>query len=409
VVARNSGSPRNRFQNHPLVERCQSPCFNDLPGCQIGGAHLDGVRTQHGGQECGLPIEDSPGKNHATVLKKGRHAPPEVHQHLRMRERAVLSHVAAGLISLADHILDTGFQGEPQQGLIRSDIHDPYAAFDQLSYRGKIAACDHDKTGSMFLYPGQLRFPERVFQQRDDIHGIRTPGHDLRQASQLAVKRFRVHQAKSDGGQASGIGNACCKLRDIRNPAHGALDKGVSGSHLFGHRAVQKAILFCPGQVAYGSNFVHEGFHGRFGLSAKTLNERRGKGSFHAQRDDLVLTKMALQRMEGAGIHPVNEGAAAFLHILCAVKRVLKRLDLPERQRVTLVEQTAGNMQVQADQTGGIQAEFGELLALKIIDDHQICQPVDALENNPGCPNRQECRCRLRGGDASPDENVERR
>ena len=42
-------------------------------------------------------------------------------------------HVAAGLIPLADHVPDAGFQGEPHHGLIRRDIHDLKAAFQQFS------------------------------------------------------------------------------------------------------------------------------------------------------------------------------------------------------------------------------------------------------------------------------------
>ena len=84
------------------------------------------------------------------------------------------------------------------------------------------------------------------------------------------------------------------------------------------------------------------------------------------------------------------------------------RLDLLERTRVSLVEKATGNLQVQADQIGRIQAEFGELPALEIINGNQVCQPMDALEDDPRRPCGQECRCRLRGGDASPDEDVER-
>ena len=60
-------------------------------------------------------------------------APFEIQHHLSKGERAMLPHVAAGLISLADHVPDARFQGEPQQGLIRGDIHDLYAAFQQFS------------------------------------------------------------------------------------------------------------------------------------------------------------------------------------------------------------------------------------------------------------------------------------
>jgi len=79
-----------------------------------------------------------------------------------------------------------------------------------------------------------------------------------------------------------------------------------------------------------------------------------------------------------------------------------------KRARVSLVKKATRNLQVQADQIGRVQAEIGERLALDIINGNQICQPMDALKNNPGGPCGQECRCRLRGGDASPDEDVER-
>ena len=45
----------------------------------------------------------------------------------------MLPHMAAGLIPLADHVSDARFKGEPQQGLIRSDIHDLHATFYQFS------------------------------------------------------------------------------------------------------------------------------------------------------------------------------------------------------------------------------------------------------------------------------------
>ena len=107
-------------------------------------------------------------------------------------------------------------------------------------------------------------------------------------------------------------------------------------------------------------------------------------------------------------MHLAYEGAAAFLRDLCSAQRVLERLDLLERKRVSLVEKATGNLQVQANQIGRIQAEFGEPLALNIINGNQVRQPMDALEDDPGGPCGQECRCRLRGGDASPDEDVER-
>ena len=108
-------------------------------------------------------------------------------------------------------------------------------------------------------------------------------------------------------------------------------------------------------------------------------------------------------------MHPACEGTAAFFRVLCPVQRVLERLDLLERARVSLVEKTTGNLQAQADQIGRIQAEIGEPLALTVIHGNQIRQPMDAFENDPGGPCGQECRCRLGGGDASPDEDVERR
>ena len=83
------------------------------------------------------------------------------------------------------------------------------------------------------------------------------------------------------------------------------------------------------------------------------------------------------------------EGTAAFLRDICSVQRVLERLDLLERERVSLVEKATGNLQVEADQIGRIQAEFGEPPALEIINGNQVCQPMDALENDPGGPGGQ--------------------
>ena len=85
-------------------------------------------------------------------------------------------------------------------------------------------------------------------------------------------------------------------------------------------------------------------------------------------------------------MHLACEGAAAFLRDLCSVQRVLERLDLLERKRVSLVEKATGNLQVHANQFGRIQAEFGEPLALNIINGNHIRQPMDTLENDPGSP-----------------------
>jgi hypothetical protein len=52
-----------------------------------------------------------------------------------------------------------------------------------------------------------MGLPERVLYQRHDIHRIRAPVHDLRQASQPLVTGPRVHQAKGDGGQSAGLGD----------------------------------------------------------------------------------------------------------------------------------------------------------------------------------------------------------
>jgi len=117
---------------------------------------------------------------------------------------------------------------------------------------------------------------------------------------------------------------------------------------------------------------------------------------------------MALQRVEGPGIDPVCEGTAAFPRNHCSVQRVLESLDLFERKRVSLVEKATGNLQVHANQLGRIKAKFREPLSLNIINGNQIRQPMDTLENDPCRSGRQKCRCRLRGEDASPDENIER-
>ena len=145
----------------------------------------------------------------------------------------------------------------------------------------------------------------------------------------------------------------------------------------------------------------------RFGPGPKTLHKRRRKGSLHPQGDDLILAEMARQRVEGPGLHLAYEGTAAFLRDLCAALRVLERLDLLECQRVAFVEQATRNLQVQADQVGGIQAESGEALALPFINGNQVGQPMDALEDDPGGPGGQEGRSRLRGGYASPDQEVQ--
>src|ERR1039457_5916934 len=99
----------------------------------------------------------------------------------------MLAHVAAGLIPLADHVPDARFQGEPEQVSIGGDVRDLYAAFHQFSYGGEVSSGDPDKTGPVLLYPGQMRLTERVLCQRHNIHRIRAPAHDLRQASQLMV------------------------------------------------------------------------------------------------------------------------------------------------------------------------------------------------------------------------------
>ncbi len=207
ALARNDSSPRRRFHDHPPIERRQGARFDDLLGGQIGRAHLDGVRAQQGGHECGFPIEDAPGKDHATVLEQGWLAPFEVQHHLRQGQRAMLPHVAAGLVPLADHVTDARFQGEPEQVSIGGDVRDLDAAFQQFSYGGEVPSGDPDKTGPMSLYPSQMRLPERVLCQRHDVHRIRAPVHDLRQASQPPVTGLRVHHAQGDGGQSAGIGH----------------------------------------------------------------------------------------------------------------------------------------------------------------------------------------------------------
>ena len=110
--------------------------------------------------------------------------------------------------------------------------------------------------------------------------------------------------------------------------------------------------------------------------------------------------------MESPGLHLADEGTTAFVRDLCCAQRILERLDFLERHRVPLVEKATRNFQVQASQGGGIHAEFGKLLALKIINGHQIRQPVNTLEDDAGSSRGQECRCRLRGPDASPNEDV---
>jgi hypothetical protein len=50
--------------------------------------------------------------------------------------------VATGLVALADHVSDARFQGEFQQTLVGGDIHDPYAAFQEISYRSEIPSGD---------------------------------------------------------------------------------------------------------------------------------------------------------------------------------------------------------------------------------------------------------------------------
>ncbi len=77
-----------------------------------------------------------------------------------------------------------------------------------------------------------------------------------------------------------------------------------------------------------------------------------------------------------------------------------------ERGRVALVEKATGDLQVEADQIGGIQAEVGEPPALVIINANQVCQPMETLEDDPRGPGGKQCRCRLGGGDGAPDEDV---
>ena len=80
--------------------------------------------------------------------------------------------------------------------------------------------------------------------------------------------------------------------------------------------------------------------------------------------------------------------------------------DLFERDGVALVEKAAWDLQIEADQLRGIQTEVGEKPVLGIINGNQVCQPVDALEDDPRGPGGKECRRRLRGGDSAPDEDV---
>jgi hypothetical protein len=74
--------------------------------------------------------------------------------------------------------------------------------------------------------------------------------------------------------------------------------------------------------------------------------------------------------------------------------------------RVSLIEQTTGNLHIEADQIGGIEAEVLEPLSLEIINRNQVRQPVDALEDDPRGPGGQERRRCLRGRHASPDEDL---
>ncbi len=62
------------------------------------------------------------------------------------------------------------------------------------------------------------------------------------------------------------------------------------------------------------------------------------------------LVKWLLQRVQGRGIHVVDEAPAAFLRDICFAQRVLERLDLLERHRVPLIEKPTGNLNVQTDQ-----------------------------------------------------------
>jgi hypothetical protein len=77
---------------------------------------------------------------------------------------------------------------------------------------------------------------------------------------------------------------------------------------------------------------------------------------------------MALQRVEGPDLDSAYEGASAFLGDLPSCQGALQGLELLEGQRVSLVEQATRNLQVQARQIGGIQAEFGEPPASEIIN-----------------------------------------
>ena len=67
-----------------------------------------------------------------TVPEQGGHTPFQYQHHLCKGERTVLAHMAAGLIPLADYVADARFKGELQQRLVRSDIDDFQAAFQQL-------------------------------------------------------------------------------------------------------------------------------------------------------------------------------------------------------------------------------------------------------------------------------------
>ena len=133
ALARNDGSSRRRFDQHPLIERRQGARFHGLTRGQISRAHLDAIGTEQAGDEGGFPIINSSGQNKFTVPRQDWLATFEVQNHLRQRECGMLSHMAAGFITLADHISNSRFQGEFQQGIIRGDIHDGDAALQQFS------------------------------------------------------------------------------------------------------------------------------------------------------------------------------------------------------------------------------------------------------------------------------------
>jgi len=96
------------------------------------------------------------------------------------------------------------------------------------------------------------------------------------------------------------------------------------------------------------------------------------------------------------GTHFARERTAAFLRNHRAAQQALEPFDLVERNRVSFVEQATRNPQVEADQIGRVQAEVGEPPALGIVDGNQVCQPMDALEDDPRGPGGQKRRSGLR-------------